>query len=146
MPLRIIIVGAGLIGPRHAQSVLSNPSTELVALVDPASSGARVASQLQTEHFPSVPAMLAAIPKPDAAIICTPNHTHVPIATELLSHGIHILTEKPLSDSVESAQSLLAFARRPENAHLTVLVGHHRRFNPYVRAAKEILDSNSLGT
>lgn len=146
MPLRIIIVGAGLIGPRHAQSVLSNPSTELVALVDPASSRARVASQLQTEHFPSVPAMLAAIPKPDAAIICTPNHTHVPIATELLSHGIHILTEKPLSDSVESAQSLLAFARRPENAHLTVLVGHHRRFNPYVRAAKEILDSNSLGT
>ncbi|PKX94215.1 Gfo/Idh/MocA family protein [Aspergillus novofumigatus IBT 16806] len=146
MSLRIIIVGAGLIGPRHAQSVLSNPSTELVALIDPASSAALIASQLQTKHFPSIQAMLAAIPKPDAAIICTPNHTHVPIATELLTHGIHILIEKPLSDSLETAQSLLRFARRPENSHLTVLVGHHRRFNPYVEKTKQILESNSLGT
>ncbi|KAF7183168.1 hypothetical protein CNMCM7691_003003 [Aspergillus felis] len=146
MSLRVIIVGAGLIGPRHAQSVLANPSTELVALIDPASSAALVASQLQTKHFPSIPAMLAAIPKPDAAIICTPNHTHVPIATELLSHGIHVLVEKPLSDSLESAQSLLNFARRPENNHLTLLVGHHRRFNAYVEKTKQILDSNSLGT
>jgi predicted dehydrogenase len=146
MPLRIIIVGAGLIGPRHAQSVLSNPSTELVALIDPASSAALIASQLDTKHFPSIQAMLAAIPKPDAAIICTPNHTHVPIATELLTHGIHILIEKPLSDSLESAKSLLTFARRGENSHLTVLVGHHRRFNPYVEKTKKILESGSLGT
>ncbi|GIK04430.1 hypothetical protein Aspvir_008513 [Aspergillus viridinutans] len=145
MSLRVIIVGAGLIGPRHAQSVLSNPSTKLVALIDPASSAALIASQLDTKHFPSIPAMLAAIPRPDAAIICTPNHTHVPIATELLTHGIHVLVEKPLSDSLESAQSLLNFASRPENSHLTLLVGHHRRFNPYVEKTKQILDSNSLG-
>jgi predicted dehydrogenase len=146
MSLRVIIVGAGLIGPRHAQSVISNPSTELVALIDPASSAAHIASQLDTNHFPSIPAMLAAIPKPDAAIICTPNHTHVPIATKLLTHDIHVLIEKPLSDSLESAKALLAFARRPENSHLTLLVAHHRRFNPYVEKTKQILDSNSLGT
>lgn len=146
MSLRVIIVGAGLIGPRHAQSVLSNPSTSLVALIDPADSASLIASQLQTNHFPSITSMLASIPKPDAAIICTPNHTHVPLAKELLSHGIHLLIEKPLSDSIESAQSLLSFARRPENSHLALLVAHHRRFNPYVRKTKQILDSGSLGT
>jgi predicted dehydrogenase len=146
MSLRVIIIGAGLIGPRHAQSVLSNPSTSLVALIDPADSASLIASQLQTNHFPSITSMLATIPKPDAAIICTPNHTHVPVAKELLSHGIHLLIEKPLSDSIETAKSLLSFARQPQNTHLALLVAHHRRFNPYLQKTKQILDSGSLGT
>ena len=145
MSLRIAIIGAGLIGPRHAQSVLSNASTELVALVDPARNGAGVASGLQTAYFPSIPAMLEAIPKPDGALVCTPNHTHVAVARELLANGIHVLVEKPISDSVEGGRDLLDFARRPENAHLKLLVGHHRRFNPYVVKTREILDSGSLG-
>ncbi|EAW07692.1 Gfo/Idh/MocA family protein [Aspergillus clavatus NRRL 1] len=146
MSLRVIVVGAGLIGPRHAQSVISNPSTELVALIDPAPSAATVAAQLQTTHFPSIASMLEAIPKPDAAIVCTPNHTHVPVTQELLASGIHVLVEKPVSESIESGHALLAFAKRPEHAHLKLLVGHHRRFNPYVLKTKQILDSGALGT
>lgn len=145
MSLRIAIVGAGLIGPRHAQSVLSNPLTELAALVDPASSAETVAARLQTAYFPSITSMLESIVKPDAAIVCTPNHTHVAVSRELLANGIHVLVEKPISDSIETGLELLEFARRPENAHLKLLVGHHRRFNPYVLKTKEILDARSLG-
>lgn len=145
MSLKIAIIGAGLIGPRHAQSVISNPSTELAGLVDPAPSGATAASQLQTAYFPSIKAMLETIPKPDAAIVCTPNHTHVPVSRELLANGIHVLAEKPISDSIETGLELLEFTRRPENAHLKLLIGHHRRFNPYVLKTKEILNAGSLG-
>ncbi|EYE95395.1 Gfo/Idh/MocA family protein [Aspergillus ruber CBS 135680] len=145
MSLRIVIVGAGLIGPRHAQSILSNPLTELAALVDPASSAASVASQLQTAYFSSISSMLGSITKPDAAIVCTPNHTHVAVSRELLENGIHVLVEKPISDSIETGLKLLEFARKPENAHLKLLVGHHRRFNPYVLKTKEVLDARSLG-
>ncbi|GAB1196401.1 hypothetical protein APSETT444_005671 [Aspergillus pseudonomiae] len=121
MVLRIVIVGAGLIGPRHAKSVISNPDTELVALIDPIPNAARVAQELQTSYYPTVEAMLQAIPKPDAAIVCTPNHTHVPVSRELLASGIHVLVEKPVSDSIDNGLALLQFAQRPENAHLKLL-------------------------
>lgn len=148
MTLKIAIIGSGLIGPRHAQSVLSNPSTDLVALVDPAANNAKpIASQLQTAYFESIASMLssATVSKPDAAIVCTPNHTHVAVSRELLANGIHVLVEKPVSNSIGTGLELLEFARKPENAHLKLLVGHHRRFNPYVLKTKEILDAGSLG-
>ncbi|CAL5870987.1 uncharacterized protein PFLUO_LOCUS5229 [Penicillium psychrofluorescens] len=145
MSLKVAIVGAGLIGPRHAQSVISNPSTELVALVDPAPSGNETAALLKTNYYPSVAALLTSPHRPDAAIVCTPNHTHVPIAKELLAGGVHVLLEKPVSDTLETGRSLMEFAQAPSRAHLKLLVGHHRRFNPYVRATKSVLDSGSLG-
>lgn len=143
-PLDVAIIGAGLIGPRHAQSVMSNPSTKLVALVDPAPSGHATAENLQTQWFSSISDMLATT-KPDAAIVCTPNHTHVPVTKELLSAGVHVLVEKPVSESIESGLSLLRYARTTPHGHLKLLVGHHRRFNPYVLKTKQIIDSGSLG-
>ncbi|KAJ5218572.1 uncharacterized protein N7498_000671 [Penicillium cinerascens] len=145
MSLKVAIVGAGLIGPRHAQSVISNPSAELVGLVDPVPTGEATAVKLNTSYFPSVAALLASSNKPDAAIVCTPNHTHVPVAKELLAGGVHVLLEKPVSDTLETGLSLLEFSKAPEQAHLKLLIGHHRRFNPYVRATKSVLDSGSLG-
>ncbi|THC98789.1 hypothetical protein EYZ11_001768 [Aspergillus tanneri] len=143
--IRIVIVGAGLIGPRHAQSVLSNANTSLVALIDPSPSAESIAERLQTNYFPSIEAMLQTIPVPDAAIVCTPNNTHVSVTRSLLSHGMHVLLEKPISDTVASGRDLLEFASQQEHRHLRILVGHHRRFNPYVRKTKEIIDSGSLG-
>ncbi|CDM30457.1 hypothetical protein DTO013E5_2585 [Penicillium roqueforti] len=145
MSVKVAIIGAGLIGPRHAQSVISNPSTELIALVDPMPAGEATASSLKTNYYPSVASLLASPHRPDAAIVCTPNHTHVPVAKELLAGGIHVLLEKPVSDTLETGRSLLEFAQAPERAHLKLLVGHHRRFNPYVRATKAALDAGSLG-
>ncbi|KAJ6036388.1 hypothetical protein N7540_000667 [Penicillium herquei] len=145
MSLKVAIIGAGLIGPRHAQSVISNPSTELVGLVDPLPTGEATAADLKTNYYPTIAALLASSHKPDAAIVCTPNHTHVPITKELLAGGVHVLLEKPFSDTLETGRSLLEFAHAPDNAHLKLLVGHHRRFNPYVRATKSVLDSGSLG-
>ncbi|OJZ83700.1 hypothetical protein ASPFODRAFT_49129 [Aspergillus luchuensis CBS 106.47] len=145
--INIIIVGAGLIGPRHAQSVINNPSTNLLALVDPSPSASSVAKTLNTLYFPSLSALLSSVPSiphPDAAIICTPNHTHVPVALELIGHNIHILLEKPISDTITTALPLLqAHQKHPD---VKILIGHHRRFNPYITKTKEILESGSLGS
>ncbi|KAJ5122439.1 hypothetical protein N7448_003574 [Penicillium atrosanguineum] len=146
MTLQIAIIGAGLIGPRHAQSVISNPSTTLSGLVDPSPAAQATATTLGTTYHSTISHLISSPAKPDAAIVCTPNHTHVPIAKELLSAGIHVLLEKPFSDTLETGLSLLEFSKAPENAHLKLLVGHHRRFNPYVRATKSVLDSGSLGS
>lgn len=102
-----MIVGTGLIGPRHAQAVLQEPTAELSCVVDPNPAAQKVAQDLGTTWFASTKEMLATGCRPDAAIVCTPNHTHVPVSKELLEADIHVLVEKPISGDVESAQSLV---------------------------------------
>lgn len=139
--LRIVVVGAGLIGPRHAEHVRNNPSCELFAIVDPSPNALSVAQLLHTKHFSSISDMIefctiSHMDIPDGAIVCTPNHTHISVARELASHGIHLLVEKPLSSNPRDAAALKEYTER---ANVKLLVGHHRRFNPYIVAAKKNL-------
>jgi predicted dehydrogenase len=140
--LKIAILGGGLIGPRHAQSIMSNPNTTLIALVDPAPHGPQLAASLHTAHYPSFTTLLSSSHRPDAALICTPNHTHVPLALELIAAGIPVLVEKPVSTTIEDGKRLIEAAKEK---NVKVLVGHHRRFNPYLRAAKKEVDGLRLG-
>jgi predicted dehydrogenase len=143
--VKIAIIGSGLIGPRHAKAVIQDPSASLHCIVDPSPAAASVANELGTTHYSSISLMLeSSSGKPDAAIVCTPNKTHVALSKELLSAGIHVLCEKPLSVDIPSGESLVAHARAHPNLHL--LAGHHRRFNPYVVATKRILESNTHST
>ena len=139
----IAIIGGGLIGPRHAQSVLKNPNATLIALVDPAPHGPKVAAELNTNHYSSISALLASPHKPQAAIICTPNATHVSIAKELATAGVNILVEKPMSTDIASGRELIAHAK---DCGVKLLVGHHRRFNSYAVSTKSTLTSTSPGT
>jgi predicted dehydrogenase len=104
---KIAIIGTGLIGPRHAQAVLQEPSAQLLCIVDPNPAAKQVAKDLQTTYYASIKEMIEAGSKPDAAIVCTPNHTHVPVSMELLDAGIHVLVEKPISGSGEEGEILV---------------------------------------
>lgn len=140
--ISIAIIGSGLIGPRHAKAVIQDRDASLHCIVDPSPAGASVAKGLGTAYHRSISDMLASPSgKPDAAIVCTPNKMHVALSKELLSAGIHVLCEKPLSVDIPSGESLVAHARA--HANLRLLAGHHRRFNPYVVATKRILESKT---
>jgi predicted dehydrogenase len=140
--VKIAIIGSGVIGPRHAKAVLQDPNASLHCIVDPNLAAESVTTDLRTKHYPSIALMLASPSgKPDAAIVCAPNKTHVALSKQLLSAGIHVLCEKPLSVDVPSGESLVAQARAHPSLHL--LAGHHRRFNPYVVATKRILESKT---
>lgn len=144
--VRIAIIGSGLIGPRHAKAVIQDPSCSLHCIVDPSPAAVSVARELGTSYYASISQMLASSSgKPDAAIVCTPNKTHVALSVELLSAGIHVLCEKPVSVDIPSGESLVAHARAHPSLHL--LAGHHRRFNRYVVATKRILasETHSIG-
>jgi predicted dehydrogenase len=142
-PLKIAVIGgSGLIGKRHCQHVASNASTQLIAVVDPSPSGLEIAKLHNTTLYSTTQELIYSPHKPEAAIVCTPNHTHVPLSKELAQAGIHILCEKPISTMVETAKQLIEVAKEHE---VTLLVGHHRRFNPYVIKAKQMIKSGSLG-
>ncbi|KIM94331.1 hypothetical protein OIDMADRAFT_136227 [Oidiodendron maius Zn] len=141
--INIAIIGGGSIGPRHAQSVSNNPYANLIALVDPAPHGHQKALSLGTAYYPSIALLLASAHRPHAAIICTPNNTHVPLSLELISAGVHVLVEKPISVSIPSGLELIQTA---VEKNVKLLVGHHRRFNPYLLAAKAEIDRGRLGS
>lgn len=142
IPVSIAIIGAGVIGPRHAEAIRKCSSAKLAAFVDPNPATQAIADTFNVPFYTSI-ADLLSHNKPDAAIVCTPNQTHVSISHELLSAGIHVLVEKPLCTDIAEGKRLVQYA---ESQNLALLVSHHRRFNPYVVATKQTLASNILGT
>lgn len=137
-PVSLAIVGTGLIGPRHAEAVIQGPNTELICIVDPSPAAEAISKRFGVPLYPSVSIMLSSSHKPAAAIVCTPNHLHVPISKELLDAGVHVLCEKPISTDIPTGLDLVDRAR---TSSARLLIGHHRRFNKYVSATKRLLPS-----
>ncbi|KAH7140938.1 hypothetical protein EDB81DRAFT_692490 [Dactylonectria macrodidyma] len=140
--IKVAVIGVGLIGPRHAKTVVASPDADLVAIVDLMPGGKVLAEDLGTAYYKSVAELLDSPHKPDGAIICTPNHTHVPISKELAAGGVHVLIEKPFCTDIASGKALVEHLRETK---VKAIVGHHRRFNPYMVKAKEIVSSGALG-
>jgi predicted dehydrogenase len=85
--------------------------------------------------------MLSAI-ELEAAIVCTPPAMHEAVSQALLSRGVHVLCEKPLSTTVESATRMLECA----NANGTVLTMASKfRYVSDIRMAKALVDVRAIG-
>ena len=132
--IRIGLAGAGLVGRRHLDALSRTPGLELSAVLDPALP--------QDDPLPRVDALPDLIAASDGIILATPNHTHRPLAEEVLHAGLPVLVEKPLADTAANARHI---AEVSAATGTPVLVGHHRRHNPLVAKAKEIVDSAALG-
>jgi predicted dehydrogenase len=140
-PIRIAVIGAGLIGRRHVDHVRACPEAALHSIIDPTDAARDLAAACGVPWFAEIGAMLAA-GKPDAAIVATPNSLHVEHGLAAIAAGLPTLVEKPIADSVEGARRLVEAAAA---ADVPLLVGHHRRHNPLIARAKETLDSGRLG-
>ncbi len=140
-PLRIAVVGAGLIGRRHVELLSRSPHAEVAAIVDPTDAAKAFARDTGHQWYPELAEMLAT-DRPDGAIVATPNQMHLPIGLEALRANIPVLIEKPLADDVPSAQQLVDQAAESGTA---ILVGHHRRHNPIIQAAKQRITEGALG-
>jgi predicted dehydrogenase len=139
--VKLAVLGAGLIGRRHIDNVLNEPCAELLAIVDPSPDAKRLADQKQTAWCPDLKTMLRQA-RPDGIIIATPNQMHVANGLESVAAGVPALIEKPIADDVADAARLVAAA---EAAGVPLLVGHHRRHNPLIQAAKKAIDAGRLG-
>ncbi|MEN3150821.1 Gfo/Idh/MocA family oxidoreductase [Neorhizobium sp. IRAMC:178] len=140
-PVRLAVLGAGLIGKRHIQHVLNEPGAILRAVVDPTPIGQEIAAEAGVKWFASFAEMIA-VDRPDGIIVATPNQVHVQNGWEAVEAGIPALIEKPIAGDIASGERLIAAA---EAKGVPLLTGHHRRHNPMIQKAKEIIDSGRLG-
>ncbi|MCX8998171.1 Gfo/Idh/MocA family oxidoreductase [Rhizobiaceae bacterium BDR2-2] len=141
MTPRIALMGAGLIGREHADLVIAHPTATLAAICDPSPEAEALAARLGVPHWTDYAAMLDA-ERPDGAIVALPNHLHAPAALACIERGIACLVEKPVADGIAAAARI---AEASERTGVPVLVGHHRRHSPDIRAARRTIEAGELG-
>lgn len=135
------VIGAGAIGRTHIDTLARVDGVRLCAIVDPAPAGAALAGSLGVPCLPDVAALIdSGLAR--AAIVATPNETHLPVAGALLRAGLPVLLEKPVAESLPSALELIAIA---EETGVPLLVGHHRRHNPIISKAYEAIRAGRIG-
>jgi predicted dehydrogenase len=139
--IKLGILGVGLIGKRHAEIILKSKQAKLVAIADPDKSTKSYANKFSVKHFNSLSEMLSSSSL-DGVIIATPNNLHVEHGIECIQKNIPSLIEKPLAST---AQDAAIISKASEDSGVPVLVGHHRRHNPIIKAAKKIIDSGEIG-
>lgn len=140
-PVRLAVVGAGLMGRRHIEHVVATPSASLAAIVDPTDAAKALAQHHAVPWFADFSDLIAT-QKPDGVIFATPNQLHVANGLDAVAAGLPALIEKPIADDLAAAARLVAAA---EAARVPLLIGHHRRHNPMIQSAKAIVDSGKLG-
>lgn len=138
-PLRIGIVGGGVMGTQHAGFIAGEPNAVLVGVADPFST--TLAQQQGVPSYLDYHDLLAA-PDVDAVIIASPNGEHVSTALAAIDANIPALLEKPVAISVAEACVLSSAVQASDGV---ILVGHHRRHHPAVAAAREMISSGELG-
>ena len=138
---RIAVAGFGLVGRRHAEVIRRAPDITLSAIVEPSLEGRTQAAGLGVPVFASLDDMLSAS-LPDGVVLATPTPLHLEQGLACISAGCPVLIEKPIAVSSAEARQLTEAADR---AGVPLLVGHHRRHNGMVQAAKRALTQGVIG-
>jgi predicted dehydrogenase len=138
----VLIVGLGSIGERHLRCFQATGRVAAsVCEIDPELRG-RIAQQYGVDHAHADLEAALNGGSFDAAVIATPAHLHVPMATRLANHDVNLLIEKPLSTSMDGVEQLRKLIRR---RGLIVALGYVLRCHPSLVAMRLALESGRFG-
>ena len=143
--VRVAVLGAG-----SAAQVVHLPilkrlrNVEVVGLVDTQERKARtIAERFEIPEVAEDLDSLAERVGFDAVLVCVPNHAHEEGVMAALGHEAHVLCERPLTISRESAERLVKAA---DGAGRQLLVANNHRFRYDVRAIRHFVTNGDLGT
>jgi predicted dehydrogenase len=132
--INVGVVGVGYLGSRHARVYSQLKNANLVCVCDIDKKHAKkVARRHRVWYLPDYHTLFD---KVDAVSIAVPTNLHYRIAKDFLKNGIHVLIEKPITNTIEEAQELIDIA---DSKKLILQVGHIERFNPVVRAVEPLI-------
>ncbi len=130
--LKIAVLGAGHLGKIHLRCLKNISHFQLVGVYDPNEENARIAH----EYYGVTPwrSMEALIDAADVVDVVTPTLSHFDCARMAVKKLKHVFIEKPLTNTVQEAEQLMALVKE---AGIKVQVGHVERYNPAFIAAKD---------
>lgn len=140
-PLRVAIVGTGMIGAVHRRAARDAGAEVVGVLGSSPSKSERFAGEWGVPTgFGTFDDVVAA--GPDVIQICTPNATHFDYALRAIRAGIHVVCEKPLAIDVDQAQQLVEAA---DAAHVVATVPFVYRYHPLVRELRARRQAGEFG-
>ena len=129
--IKIGVLGAGHLGKIHLRLLKQSEKYELVGFYDPFEDNAKkVAAEFGYTKFDTIADLIDAV---DVVDIVTPTLSHHDCALEVIKAGKHVFIEKPISNTVEEAEEIIALAKE---YNVKGQVGHVERFNPAFTAVK----------
>jgi predicted dehydrogenase len=140
--LGVAVFGAGRAGHSHARAIAQNPEAQLVAVFD---SDAERANAFAEQHgclaFTASEAVLRR-DDVDLVMIALPNFLHAGAAVEAAQAGKHVFLEKPMADTLEECDQIIAAVER---RGVQLLVAHSQRYFSATVRARHILQGGELG-
>lgn len=148
--LKFALIGCGRISYKHIEALIENrDEAELVAVCDLIESKA-VERKLQYEkHMPSANVVVYTDYKEmlesgvcDVVAIATESGYHAEHALYALTHGTHVLVEKPMALSVDDAMQMIETAK---TVRKKIAIAHQNRFNPPIQKLRRAIEEGRFG-
>jgi len=129
--LKVGVLGAGHLGKIHLRLLKQSEKYDLVGFFDPIKENAvKVEKEFGYKSFDTIEALIDAV---DVVDIVTPTLSHFDCAKQAIEKGKHIFIEKPITNTIEEAQTLVELIKKN---NVKGQVGHVERFNPAFTAVK----------
>ena len=132
--IKVGVVGIGHLGKYHLQKYQKLENCTIVAAADIFEDSARSAAELY--HCRALTDYRKMIGSVDAVSVAVPTRCHHEVAKAFLEAGVHVLLEKPITETLEQADELIALADRNG---LVLQIGFVERFNPAVVALGKVI-------
>jgi UDP-N-acetyl-2-amino-2-deoxyglucuronate dehydrogenase len=141
--LHVGVVGGGMVGRVHLEALREHPAVSAISIADSdpralrAASGGARSARAETDVR-----MLLDDASIDVIDICLPHDMHYPVALEAFSAGKHVITDKPISNTLAEADAMIAAA---ESAGRRFYVALNQRFLPVHEHVKRLLEDGFVG-
>ena len=133
--LKVGVIGVGHLGEYHVQKYKAISNVDLVGVVDADLDRAdEIAGRYDVRAYDNHEEILD---KVDAVSLAVPTEMHFEVAKDILSKGVHLLIEKPITYEIEPADIMVKMAREK---NLVFQVGLVERFNPAVVMMESLLN------
>lgn len=139
---RIALVGCGRISKNHFDAIEKSEGMQLVAVADiNPERASEVGTHYGVPSFPSLEEMLAGV-ECDIVAITTPSGLHAEQGIIAARAGKHVLCEKPMAISLESADALI---KACDDAGVNLFVVKQNRLNPPIQLLKRAVQKGRFG-
>jgi predicted dehydrogenase len=143
--LKVGVVGTGYAGKVHLNAMKRIDGLKLQSICD---ASEEMASKTASEygiptHYTDIDKMLEQEGL-DFISICTPTNTHLPLCLKAIKAGVHVLLEKPFTETSDESQAILD-ALKEAGGKVKVGVVHQLLFLWVMQQAKEIVNRGEIG-
>ena len=142
MGVRLGVVGAGIIAKSFMEAAPAVAELEVAVICDIVEDAARALAEPLNIAWETDYRAILQDDSIEALYIALPHHLHEEVTIAAAEAGKHILLEKPMANSLDEADRMLAAQRQ---AGVKLMIGFTHRFHSELETAKRLIDAGELG-